>query len=85
MDTSTPTINKVLFIVCGGAFAIPGLFFTYLTVRLIHLNLTMDAAAASNRTLWMLVWGIAFPVAAIMLGGISRYFFRKALKVAPNQ
>lgn len=75
MDTSTPTINKILFAVCGVAFAVPSLFFAYYTVRLIHLNLTMENAAA-YRTGGMLIGAIAFPLAAIILGLISRFYFR---------
>ena len=77
MDTSTPTINKVLFIVCGITFAVPSLFFAYYTVRLIWLNLTMENAAAYRST-GMLIGAIAFPLATILLGFISWIFFRQA-------
>ncbi|MBP6003344.1 MAG: hypothetical protein KA746_07915 [Pyrinomonadaceae bacterium] len=79
MDTSTPTKNKVLFIACGVAFAAPSIFFTYYTVRLIYLNLTMENAAAYRST-GMLIGAIAFPLAAIVFGLISWYFINKARK-----
>ena len=77
MDKSTPTINRVLFGVCGVAFAVPSIFFAYYTVRLILLNLTMENAAA-HRTGGMLIGAIAFPVAAIIFGFISWVFIDRA-------
>ena len=76
MENTTPTINKVLFTVCGVAFALPSLFFTYYTVRLIYLNLTMENAAA-YRTGGMLIGAIAFPLAAIIFGILSWFFFKR--------
>ena len=79
MDTLTPTINKVLFTVCGVAFAVPSLFFTYYTLRLIYVNLTATAEdAAAHRTGGMLIGAIAFPLAAIIFGLISWFFINKA-------
>ena len=77
MDTSTPIINKILFIVCGVTFVVPSLFFAYYTVRLIYLNLTMENAAA-YRSGGMLIGAIAFPLATIFFGLISWIFFRQA-------
>ncbi len=77
MDTSTPTINKVLFAVCGVAFVVPSIFFAWYTVRLIWLNLTMENAAAYRST-GMLIGAIAFPLAAIIFGVISWFFIKKA-------
>jgi Na+/phosphate symporter len=79
MDTSTPKINKVLFIVCGVAFVFPSLFFIYYTARLLYMNLTMEDAAA-HRTGGMLIGAIAFPLAAILLGLISWFCFKRGLK-----
>ena len=76
MDTSTPTINKVLFAICGVTFAIPSLFFAYYSARLLYLNLTMENAAA-YRSYGMLIGAIAFPLATIVFGLISWWFFRK--------
>lgn len=84
MDTATPAINKILFISCGVAFAAPCLFFTYYTVRLLYLNLTMEDAAA-HRTGGMLIGAIAFPLAAIVFGLISWFCFKKTMRVAPKQ
>lgn len=84
MDTSTPTINKVLFVVCGIAFLVPALFFAFYTVRLIYVNLTAEDAAA-HRTGGMLIGAIAFPLAAIIFGLISRIFFKRAAGGAPKQ
>ena len=81
MDTSIPTINKILFIVCGVTFAVPSLFFTYYTVRLIYINLTMEDAAA-HRTGGMLIGAIAFPLAAIICGLVSWFFIRRARRVS---
>lgn len=79
MDTTTPAINKVLFIFCGVAFTVPSLFFAYYTVLLIYKNLTMTTEdAAAHRTGGMLIGAIAFPVAAIVCGLISWFCFRKA-------
>jgi len=84
MDTSTPAINKILFIFCGVAFAVPCLFFTYYTARLLYINLTMEDAAA-HRTGGMLIGAIAFPLAAIIFGLISWFCFKRAMRVAPIQ
>lgn len=77
MDTSTPTINRILFAVCGVPFIFGSLFFAYYTVRLIYLNLTM-ANAAAHRTGGMVIDAIAFPLAAIIFGLISWFFIKKA-------
>lgn len=77
MDTSTPTTNRVLFLVCGIAFASPSLFFFYYTLRLIYVNLTMENAAA-YRSGGMLIGAIAFPLAALFFGFISWLFIKKA-------
>ena len=84
MDTSTPTITRILFVVCGIAFAVPSLFFAYYTVLLIYKNLTMEDAAA-HRTGGMLIGAIAFPLAAIIFGLISWFCFRKARRGIPNK
>lgn len=80
MDTSTPIINKILFIACGVAFAVPSIFFSYYTVRLVYLNLTMEDAAA-HRTGGMLIGAIAFPLAAIFFGVISWFFIKRARRM----
>ena len=77
MDTSTPTINRILFAVCGVAFALPSLFFAFYTARLIWLNLTMEDAAA-HRSGGMLIGAIAFPLATIVFGFISWWFIKKS-------
>lgn len=77
MDSSTPAINKTLFIFCGLAFAAPCLFFLYYTARLLYLNLTMEDAAA-HRTGGMLIGAIAFPLAAAFFGMVSWFFFKKS-------
>lgn len=79
METSTPKINRVLFVFCGVAFTVPCLFFTWYTVRLIYLNLAMENAAAYRST-GMLIGAIAFPLAAIIFGLISWFFFRRAAR-----
>lgn len=79
MDTSTPTINRVLFAVCGVAFTVPCLFFTWYTVRLLYLNLTMENAVV-YRSSGMLIGAIAFPLASIIFGLTSWFFFRKAVR-----
>ncbi len=77
MDTSSLTLKRILFIVCGIAFAVPSIFFTYYTVLLIYKNLTMEDAAA-HRTGGMLIGAIAFPLAAFIFGFISWFFINKA-------
>ena len=79
METSSTTINRILFIVCGIAFAFPSLFFAYYTIRLIYLNLTMENAAA-YRSGGMLIGAVAFPTAAIVFGLISRWFIKKSCR-----
>ncbi len=76
MDTSTPKINKVLFIVCAVAFAVPFLVFAQFTVRLVYRWLTV--AEAANGSVWTVVWGIFFPAMTVICGSISWYFFRSA-------
>ena len=81
MDTSTPTINRVAYTVCGVAFAVPSLFFTWYTLRLIYVNLAMKAEdAATHRTGGMLIGAVAFPLAAIVFGLISWFCLRRGLK-----
>lgn len=77
MDSSTPAINKILFIFCGVAFAAPCLFFLYYTARLLYINLTMEDAAA-HRTGGMLIGAVAFPLAAITFGVISWFCFKRS-------
>ena len=69
-------MNKVLFAICGVTFAIPSLFFAYYSARLIYLNLTMENAA-EHRSFGMLIGAIAFPLATIVFGLISCWFFKK--------
>ncbi len=79
MDESMSTIKRVLYAVCGVAATVPCLFFSWYTVRLIYLNLTMSAEdAATHRSGGMLIGAIAFPVAAIIFGAISWYLLKKA-------
>ena len=78
MDTSTTTTNRILFLFCGVAFAVPSLFFAYYTVRLVYVNLTMENAAA-YRSGGMLIGAIAFPLAAIICGLITRFFIKRGL------
>ncbi len=74
-----------MFAFCGFAFALPTVFFTYYTVRLIYVNLAMSPEdAASHRTGGMLIGAIAFPLAAIVCGIISWFFFKRAFKKAPH-
>lgn len=85
MDTSTPTINKVIFAICGVAATAPCLFFSWYTLRLIYINLTASAEdAAAHRTGGMLIGAVVFPVAAIIFGSISWYFIKKARR-SPDQ
>ncbi len=78
MDTSTPTTNRILFLFCGVAFAVPSLFFAYYTVRLIYVNLAMEDAAA-HRSGGMLIGAIAFPLAAVICGLITWFFIKRGL------
>jgi len=71
-----------LFAFCGLAFAAPSLFFAFYTARLIYLNLTMENAAA-YRTGGMLIGAIAFPLATIIFGLVSWFFFRRAKRSEP--
>ena len=74
----------MLWAICGAAFAMPSLFFTYYTVRLIWVNVTATAAdAAAHRGMGMLIGAVAFPLAAIIFGLISWLFFNKARRVRP--
>jgi hypothetical protein len=79
MDTSTPMINRVLFTICGVAFAAPCMFFAYYTIRLIYVNLTASAEdAAAHRTGGMLIGAVVFPLAAIIFGLISWFCIGRA-------
>ena len=85
MDTSTPTIKKIFFIVCGVAFAFPSMFFIFYTVLLIYKNVSASPEeAAAHRTSGMLIGAIAFPLAAIFFGFMSVYFFRRARRGSTN-
>lgn len=77
MEVTSPTINKVLFAVCGLTFAIPSLFFGYYSLRLLYLNLTMTDPMA-HWSFGLLIGAIAFPLATLILGLISYWFFKKS-------
>jgi hypothetical protein len=79
MYTATPVIERLLFIFCGFAFAMPALFFTYYTVRLLYINLSLEDASA-HRSGGMLIGAVAFPIAAILLGAISSMLVRRGLR-----
>lgn len=69
--------KNFIYLLAAVIFALPSLFFTYYTVRLLYLNMTMEDAAA-HRTGGMLIGAIAFPLAAIIFGLISWFCFRKS-------
>lgn len=77
MNTSSPTINRILFAFCGVAFALPSLVFIGYTGRLVWINLTFENAAG-YRTDEMLFVAIGFPLASILLGFTSWFFINKA-------
>ena len=77
MYRTTPTIEKILFIISGIPFAFGSVLFAYYTVWLIHLNMTIEGAA-SYRTGVMLIAAVGFPLAAIIFGFISWFFIKKA-------
>lgn len=73
------TISRIVLAAFSLAFAVPCLFFTYYTIRLIWVNLTASAGdAAAHRTSGMLIGAIAFPLAAIVFGLVSYYLWRRA-------
>lgn len=76
-------VKNVIYLFAGVIFALPSLFFTYYTTRLLYLNLTMEDAAA-HRTGGMLIGAVAFPLAVIFFGFISFYFFRRAKRGSDN-
>ena len=78
MDISTQTTNRILFLTCAVAFAVPSLFFAFYTVRLLHVNMTMEDAAA-YRSIAMLIGSIAFPLAAIICGFMTWFFLKRGL------
>jgi len=86
MSTYTLRTKSVIFAVLGAGFALPCIFFIWYTVRLIYLNLTLPAAEiAEHRTGGMLIGAIAFPMAAIIFGVISRYFIKRAIRGSREQ
>jgi len=78
MYTTTPTTEKILILICGLPFAFGSVLSAYYTVRLIHLNLTIENAAA-YRTGVMLIAAVGFPLAAIIFGFIFWFFIKKAM------
>lgn len=69
--------KNIIYLLTGLIFIPPCLFFTYYTVRLVYLNLTM-ADAAAHRTGGMLIGAVAFPLAAIFFGFLSSICLIKA-------
>ena len=70
---------SITFAIGGIVFALPSLFFTYYTARLIYVNvIATPEDAAAHRTGGMLIGVVAFPLAAIVFGLISWFFFRKS-------
>jgi len=83
MSMYSATPDKIVFAICGFVFALPSLFFTYYTVRLIYVNLNATAEdATAHRTGGMLIGAIAFPLAAIIFGAISWFFIKRARRTS---
>jgi hypothetical protein len=59
--------------------ALPAMFFTYYTVRLIYVNVAV-AGAAEHRQAGMYIGFVAFPVLAILFGAISWRFWKRAAR-----
>lgn len=74
------TRNLILTVV-GCVFALLATFFLYYTIRLVLMNM-FAADAAAHRTSGMLIGAIAFPIATIAFGIISRICFRYRSKNA---
>ena len=71
---------------CGFAFLLPTIFFTWYTVRLVYVNLTMpgdETAVRMGRGMW--VGFVAFPVIALTCGVISWFLLRRALRGFPHK
>ncbi|MEQ1607166.1 MAG: hypothetical protein ABL999_20070 [Pyrinomonadaceae bacterium] len=79
MEILSPKIQRILYALCGIAFVPPCLFFALYTVMLIYKNVTATPEeAAAHRNFGMLIGAIAFPLATIVFGLISRWFFKKS-------
>jgi hypothetical protein len=77
MNTTTPTINRILLALCGAAFAVPAIFFAYYTLRLIYINVMVSAEeAAAHRTGGMLIGAVVFPIASLAFALLSWFCFR---------
>ncbi|MBK6725289.1 MAG: hypothetical protein IPO41_10780 [Acidobacteria bacterium] len=77
MDTSTPTVNSVLFAVCGFMFGVPCLVFAFYTTRVVSLYFEL---ATTHPFSILLAWALAFALATMLLGFASWFFIKKALR-----
>ncbi len=72
-------MRNVVLTVIGCIFALLSAFFLYYTVRLVLMNM-FAADAAAHRTSGMLIGAIAFPIATLVFGIISRLCFKNRTK-----
>jgi hypothetical protein len=59
--------KSILFMLLALPFAAACAFFTYYTIRLAYLNLTV-AGISSHRQLGMYIGAVAFPIASVLFG-----------------
>lgn len=78
MYNSTPVSNKFLYAICSLTFAAPGVFFAYLTVKLLYAVLSADDGDTYKTTQTMLA-AVVFPITSAGLLWLARLFWRKAL------
>jgi membrane protein implicated in regulation of membrane protease activity len=69
--------NRAAFRVAAALLALPALFFTYYTLRLIYINLAVPAAA-QHRQWGMYIGFFAFPAAAIVFLWLSAFCWRRS-------
>lgn len=76
MNTISPTTERILSAFCGVVFAIPAVYFGYLTLMLIY---TVFADEVVGRFDLNMAWIFVFPLTMTLVpAAISRWYLKKA-------
>ncbi len=78
MYNSTPVSNKFLYAICSLTFAAPGVFFAYLTMKLLYVVLSADDGDM-YKTMPTMLAAVVFPMTSAGLIWLARLFWQKAL------
>jgi hypothetical protein len=78
MYNSTPVSNKFLYAICSITFVAPGVFFAYLTLKLLYVVLSAEDGD-TYKTIQTVLAAAVFPMTSAGLLWMARLFWKKAL------